>query len=38
MNNDPCKAFENKCFRDKKNLKNKQKMQLKWTYENMVKF
>ncbi len=37
MNNDPCKAFKNICSWDKE-LKNKQKLQLIWTYENMVKF
>jgi hypothetical protein len=37
MNNDPCKALKKYAFRTKK-LKNKQKLQLLWTYENMVKF
>jgi hypothetical protein len=37
MNNEPCKAFKKYAFGTKK-LKNKQKLQLIWTYENMVKF
>ncbi len=42
MNNDPCKALKNMDhysygFGTKK-LKNKQKLQFIWTYENMVKF
>ncbi len=49
MNNDPCKAFKNMGHYSyglcdplyafgTKNLKNKQKLQFIWTYENMVKF
>ncbi len=37
MNNDPCKAFKKYVFGTKK-LKNKQKLQFIWTYENMIKF
>ncbi len=37
MNNDPCKAFKKYAFGTNK-LKNKQKLQLIWTYENVVKF
>ncbi len=37
MNYDPFKAFKKYAFGTKK-LKNKQKLQLIWTYENMVKF
>jgi len=37
INNDPCKAFKKYVFGTKK-LKNKQNLQLIWTYENMVKF
>ncbi len=37
MNNDPCKTFKKYAF-GIKNLKNKQKLQLVQTYENMVKF
>jgi hypothetical protein len=37
MNNAPCKAFKKYAF-GTKNLKNKQKLQLIWTYENKVKF
>jgi len=36
-NNDPFKTFKKYVFGTKK-LKNKQKLQLIWTYENMVKF
>ncbi len=36
MNNSPCRAFKKYAF-GTKNLKNKQKIQLIWTYENMVK-
>ncbi len=36
MNNDPSKASKKYAFGTKK-LKNKQKLQLIWTYENMVK-
>jgi hypothetical protein len=36
-NNDPFKNFKKDAFGTKK-LKNKQKLQLIWTYENMVKF
>jgi hypothetical protein len=35
--NDPSKTFKKYDF-GTKNLKNKQKLQLIWTYENMVKF
>jgi hypothetical protein len=37
MINDPSKAFKKYAFGTKK-LKNKQKLQLVWTYKNMVKF
>ncbi len=37
MNNSPCKAFQKYVF-GTKTLKNKQKLKLIWTYENMVKF
>jgi hypothetical protein len=37
MNNDPCKAFKKYVSKTRK-LKNKQKFQFIWTYENMVKF
>ncbi len=37
MNNDSSKAFKEYAFGTKK-LKNKQKLQFIWTYENMVKF
>ncbi len=37
MNNDPFKTFKKYAFGTKK-LKNKQKLQFIWTYENMVKF
>jgi hypothetical protein len=37
MNDDPCKGFKNIFFGTKK-LKKKQKMELIWTYENMIKF
>ncbi len=36
-NNASSKAFKKYAF-GTKNLKNKQKLQLIWTYENMVKF
>ncbi len=36
-NNAPSKTFQKDVFGIKK-LKNKQKLQLIWTYENMVKF
>jgi len=36
-NNAPSKTFKKYAFGTKK-LKNKQKLQLIWTYENMVKF
>jgi hypothetical protein len=37
MNNGASKAFKKYAFGAKK-LKNKQKLQFIWTYENMVKF
>ncbi len=37
MNNAPRKAFKKYAF-GTKNLKNKQKLQLIWTCENMFKF
>jgi hypothetical protein len=37
MNNGPCKAFKKYDF-GAKDLKNKQKLQRIWTYENMAKF
>jgi hypothetical protein len=37
MNNDPSKAFKKYAF-GIIFLKNKEKLQLIWTYENMVKF
>jgi hypothetical protein len=37
MNNDPSKVFKKYAFGEKK-LKNEQKLQLIWTYENTVKF
>jgi hypothetical protein len=37
MHNDPCTGFKKYAFGTKK-LKTKQKLQLEWTYENMVKF
>ncbi len=37
MNNDPCKTFKKYAFGIKK-LKNRQNLQLIWTYENMVNF
>jgi hypothetical protein len=37
MINNPSKAFKKYAFGTKK-LKNKQKLQFIWTYENMVKF
>ncbi len=37
MNNAPYKALIKYAFKTKK-LKNKQKLQLTWSYENMVKF
>jgi hypothetical protein len=37
MNDGPCKPLKKNVFGTKK-LKNKQKLQLIWTYENMVKF
>ncbi len=36
-NNAPSKNFKNNVFRTKK-LKKKKKLQLIWTYENIVKF
>jgi hypothetical protein len=37
MNNDPYRTFKKYAFGTQK-LKNKQKLQLIWTYENVVKF
>ncbi len=37
MNIAPCKTFKKYAFGTKK-LKNKEKLQIIWTYENMVKF
>jgi hypothetical protein len=37
-NNAPFKIFKKYVFGTKKLMKKKQKLQLIWTYENMVKF